>query len=192
VFGWDWSWVGTGVVAYPSIFFGDSPFDDGRTSDKLPVLLGSKAITARFQVTTEATGKWDTAFDMFVASTPNARRGTMTHEIMIWTDASQMVPAGDRVGELVVGGVTWDLYYKPDMVLSDYGYTNHFGYTAYLAREPVQAGPLDIGAFFADLLDRGYLPADGYLACISFGNEVSLGQGHTEVSGFAIDVADLP
>ena len=107
---------------------------------------------------------------------------------MIWTEASHLVPAGAVVGELEVGGVVWDLYYEPEMDLAPYGWPEPFVYMAYLAREPVRAGPLDLGAFFDDLLARGYVPADAYLACISFGNEVQLGAGRTEVAGYAIEV----
>ncbi len=188
VFGWDWSWLGTGVVAYPSVFYGDSPFDATRTTSKLPMPVGSRGITVQFEARTEAAGVWDSAFDLFLTSTPDARRGTRTHEIMIWTEASQLVPAGTVVGELEVGGVVWDLYCQPEMDLAQYGWPEKFVYAAYLARQPVTRGPLDLGAFLADLLARGDIPAGAYLASISFGNEVQLGTGHTEVAGYAIEV----
>jgi len=188
VFGWDWSWVSTRVAAYPSVFLGRSPFDPLSTTDRLPLRVGGREITARFQVTTEATGSWNSSFDLYVTSSPTTPRGSLTHEIMVWTDGHGMTPAGERVGELTVGGVGWDLYYTPDLVLSAYGFTDHFSYSAYVAREPVRSGPLDLGAFLADLVGRGYVPADGWLSTVCFGNEVVLGAGRTEVSGYAIEI----
>lgn len=186
VFGWDWSWLGTGVVAYPNVFFGDSPFDQTtRTTRKLPIPVGSRRITAQFEALTEATGTWNTSFDLFFTATPS---GPRTHELMIWTDGHGMTPAGDLVGELDVGGTTYDLFWEPEMHLSDYGWPERFVYAAYRAREPVRAGPLDLSAFLDDLLARGYLARDDHLACIGFGNEVVLGKGHTEVAGYAIEL----
>jgi len=135
VLGWEWSWVGTAVVAYPSIFCGDSPFDGTRTTDRLPMPVGSRGIVAWFETRTDATGIWNTSFDIFLTSTPDARRGTRTHEIMIWTE-----------------------------------------------------GPLDLGAFVDDLLARSYAASDAYLASISYGNEVQLGAGRTEVAGYTIEI----
>jgi hypothetical protein len=185
VFGWDWSWVGTGVVAYPNVFFGDSPFDQTRTTRALPMRVGSRRITARFEMLTEATGTWNTSFDLFFTATPTGRR---THEVMIWTDGQRMSPAGEIVGEVEVGGTVYDVFWEPEMDLAEYGWPQPFVYAAYLAREPVRTGPLDIGAFLDDLVARGYLTEDHYLACIGFGNEVVLGRGHTEVRGYAIEL----
>lgn len=185
VFGWDWSWIGTGVVAYPNVFFGRSPFEPLRTTPALPIPVGSRRITAHFEVLTEATGTWNTSFDLFFTATPY---GPKTQELMIWTDGSGFPPAGDLVGTLDVGGTTYDLFYDPEMTLSEYGWPERFVYTAYRARTPVRSGPLDVGAFLDDLVARGYLPGDAYLACIGFGNEVVLGKGHTEVAGYAIEL----
>lgn len=185
VFGWDWSWVGTGVVAYPNVFFGDSPFDQTRTTRALPIRVGSRRITAQFEVLTEATGTWNTSFDAFFTATPS---GPRTHELMIWTDGERMAPAGEIVGEVEVSGTVYDLFWEPEMDLSEYGWPEPFVYAAYRAREPVRAGPLDLGAFLDDLVARGYLTEDVYLACIGFGNEVVLGTGHTEVRGYAIEL----
>lgn len=186
VFGWDWSWVGTGVVAYPNVFFGASPFEPRRTTSRLPMRNGASRITAQFEILTEASGTWNTAFDLFFTATPSGRR---THEVMIWTDGGGgMQPAGELVGTLDAGGVTYDLFWEPEMDLAEYGWPENFRYAAYRAREPVRSGPLDLGLFIDDLLARGYLPADGYLACIGFGNEVILGAGHTEVANYAIEI----
>ncbi len=188
VFGWDWSWLGKAVVAYPCVFYGDSPFNGTRTTDQLPMPLGSRGITARFQVQTQATGTWDTSFDIFLTRTSDARIGSRTHEIMIWTEASHMVPAGEVVGRVDIGGVAWDVYYEPAIDVLAYGWPGTWVYVAYLAREPVRAGPLDLGAFLGDALARGYVPADAFLASISFGNEVVVGTGRTEVAGYALDL----
>ncbi len=79
-------------------------------------------------------------------------------------DASGGVPAGELTGSVDVGG------------------------TAFVAREPILKGPLDLSGFVDYLVDQGILTKDLHIASVELGNEIIEGKGIVHISDYRLTI----
>ncbi len=174
-FGWTWDWpaTDTAVVSYPEVGYGYSPWNsaDWAGTPAIPVQIGTKDITANFNITSSHTGSFDLAFDIWVTNPVMTPVQTdIKYEIMIWLDHSGFSPAGSKVDSASIGGINYDIWKGP---------MQSWSYIAYVARSKVLNGPLDISGIFNDMVNKGYISNSLYIASIELGNEAMAGSGIT-------------
>lgn len=182
-FGWTWDWPmsSQGVRSYPSIRQGWQPWAGRSTFARLPIRVSKmKGIGASFSVTTEQSGSYNTAFEMWITDSATPSPRSIRTEIMIWTDRSVLLPAGSKIETVTLDGRKYDLWLK----------TNHQGwrYVAYVAHRKQLSGSLRLDAFVADCVKRGWVTPDEYVADIEFGNEIVNGKGSTVLHGISFSV----
>jgi hypothetical protein len=83
-------------------------------------------------------------------------------EIMIWTANINQHPAGSQVASgVVLSGITWDVWA-----------TSGNGYLAFVPRQALASGSLDLKAMLDYLIQQGRVPATSTLGQICYGVEV--------------------
>ncbi len=190
-FGWQWHWPSSdGVVAYPEVIYGDSPWDQKprRAAPLLPLRLGSRRLTVDYDISVEASGICNTAFEFWTVSSLPASPSVITHEVMIWIDNKDMTPAGVWTDVFTLGGTTYDMFVRESHGDASGKNPQKWTYVAFLARKPVLKGPLDISAFAAFLQSRKLLGRALYMTGLELGNEVVTGSGRTEVRGYTVAI----
>jgi hypothetical protein len=188
--GWDWHWgASNSVVAYPEVFYGDTPWDSAQASvPGLPFLAGSKNVSINFNVNLRATGIYNMAFEFWVVSKVPAASTDITHEVMIWNKTSGMTPAGTRKGKVTFDGVTYDVYQRVNHGDASGANANKWSYIAFQARKPILNGPLNVSNFINYLIDKGILNRTLYVTTMEFGNEIIQGSGKTEISNYSVNI----
>jgi len=194
-FGWQWRWPpSTDVVAYPELVCGTKPWDTEvayTLGGAFPFQVGTARLDVDFDLALQASGVHNTAFSLWAVSDTEQPKATITNEIMIWVDNAGMMPAGTRKSSIVASDVTFDVYVMPNQ-------TDHSGstdaiwtYAAFVARQPMSSGHLDVEVFLDELERLGALPADAWIGDLELGNEIVGGGGVMEVTGFAWTVTPL-
>ena len=188
--GWKWSWpISLAVVAYPEVMYGDSPWSQPlHRTKRMPLQVGSGSMTADFDVTIHGDGIYNMAFSFWVVSALPATKDRITHEVMIWTLNNRMIPAGTRTDTMVLGGVTYDLWVLNAHKDVSGKNSNTWDYVAFVARDPILRGPLNLSSFFDYLLDKGLITRDHYVTSVEFGNEIVLGSGSVEIQDQGITI----
>jgi len=188
--GWRWRspWhLVSRVVSQPQLVCGDKPWDDPlRWIPEFPFQVGSKRLTAAFDIKLRASGTYNMAFTMWAVRALPASKDGISHEIMIWNANGGQSPAGTRRGTLDVQGNTYDVYVEENHGDASGNNRNVWTYVAFVAREPVWRGPLDLSVFLDYLLQQKILSQDHCLTSLELGNEVSQGEGVVEIRDFAI------
>ena len=190
VFGWEWQWPSsTNVVAYPEVIYGTKPWGpDLGTVDGLPLQIGSRNLTARFDIELDAHGFYNMAFELwFVSGLPPSPQ-KITHEIMIWNVNHYGDPAGIRVDTVTIGGVVYDVFVREGHGDASGKNANRWTYIAFSARTPVLKGFLPLGSFIDYLLARNILNRNLYITSVELGNEIMEGDGKVRVKDYAIDL----
>jgi len=190
-FGWQWRWPSSdGVVAYPEVIYGDTPWETNPRKEvaELPLRVGSRSITADYDVSFQANGICNLAFEFWTVSSLPAAPARITNEVMIWIDNRGMTPAGVWADTFSRDGVTYDMFLRESHGDASGRNPQKWTYIAFLARKPVLRGPLDIGAFAAFLQSRKLLSDDLYITSVELGNELITGTGRTEVRGYEVSI----
>jgi len=190
-FGWQWKWpAADGVVAYPEVIFGDTPWDrfPRRQVGELPFLAGSRGMTVDYDISLQTGGMCNMAFEFWTVSSLPASSDKITHEVMIWIDNHDMTPAGSWTDKLVTGDLTWDMFLRQGHGDLSGRNPQKWTYIAFLARKPVLKGPLDIGAFVRFLQEKDLLGKDVYITSLELGNEIITGAGSAEVRNYRVTI----
>lgn len=190
-FGWQWSWPrARDVMAYPEIAYGDKPWDppSGLPSE-FPFQVSSRKMAVRYDIRLTATGTYTMAFTLWAIANTNNPKGSITHEIMIWTANRGGTPAGIRRGTLLVNGVNFDVYVNPNQSDNSGANNNQWTYVAFVAQTPLLKGQLELDAMTDYLLKQGMMANDTYLTSLELGTEISGGEGKAEILDYAVMVA---
>ena len=105
---------------------------------------------------------------------------------MVWIFRSGQSPAGRRIGSVSLGRVVYDSYVEQDHEDASGANSNTWNYVAFVGREPVLHGPLDLSSFTQYLIERNLLQPDYYVTSVELGNEVCSGAGIVGVPRFAL------
>src|SRR5512138_3714132 len=114
VFGWAWKWRdSSGVATYPEVQVGVSPWNGEAGKDSgFPFLAGSKKLTVDYDITLNAAGSYNLAFEFWVVAALPPSKDTITHEVMIWLTAESLGAAGSQVGTMTVQGTNFSIIMK--------------------------------------------------------------------------------
>ena len=157
------------VKTYPNVH---KDYHDWGTGEE-PLLSSFSTIESTFAATSPQVGIYNVAYDIWLNGVPGE------HEVMIWTENHNQVPAGSRIASGVsLSGYTWDVYA-----------TSSNGYIAFVPSQPMTQGSLDLKAMLDWLTAQGRIDSNATLGQICFGVEVVSTDGQPatfEVTDFSI------
>jgi hypothetical protein len=191
VFGWAWKWRdSSGVATYPEVQAGISPWNGAAGPDTLgfPFPAGTKKLIVDYDITLEASGSYNMAFEFWMVSALPPSKDTITHEVMIWIAGEQLGAAGEMVGKTTIDGNTFSVFLRKNHGDISGANRNTWTIISLLADKPVLHGPLDVGHIIDYLLKNGYLRAGLYVANFELGDEVERGSGTTIVRNYKVSV----
>lgn len=184
--GWQWDWPASAghdasqVVAYPEIIHGKKPFLDHSTLETLPAPLAAiERIRIAYVTQTRARGRYNAAFELWLVDDAQARPEHVQAEVMVWVAKRGLSPAGDCVATVDTP------YGKADLFEAA---MQHWRYYAYVLRDEMPAGVIDLMIFVRELLARKKLDGSELIASIEFGNEIAFGKGRTAIEKYSLDI----
>jgi len=179
-FSWTWYWPqeGGGVKAYPEIIYGWKPWISASTTAHLPVRVGDiGALRVSYAMEEDATGLYNTSFDLWITSSAEPTPETITKEIMVWVQESAGWEGGNPT-LVMLNGERYEFY---DYEMDEWRYLAfHYPYTQL-------EGTVDLKMFIDYLVEQEIIYPGEYLASIEFGNEVVYSQGSTQISRFVVE-----
>jgi hypothetical protein len=190
VFGWIWKWRdSTGVATYPEIQVGYSPWNGEAGPDSgFPFQAGTKKVVAHYDVTLEASGAYNMAFEFWAVSALPPTKNSITHEVMIWIAGERLGAAGNLVGKTTIQGNDFSIYMRKNHGDASGANENTWTIISLLAEKPMLHGPLDVSQIIDFLLKQGYLGPHLFIANLELGDEVMRGSGSAIVRNFAVTV----
>ena len=191
--GWTWNWPGYEPLGfgYPEIIFGWKPWSAQSTTPALPLRISEiRALTVRYAVVTEHTGKVALSLSMFVtdssaASAANPR--AIVAELVLWLDyPEQATPVGTRTAVFDVAGTGYELWHTPQH--GDRG--DGSGWDLYYLKGPnhQRQGAIQIRPLLDWLQQQNLVRSDRFVASVELGNELMGGSGTTWVEDFDVAV----
>ena len=145
-------------------------------------------LVADYDISLEASGAYNLAFEFWVVSGLPPRKETISHEVMIWIAGERLGAAGSEVGKMTVQGNTFAVNMKKNHGDASGQNQNTWTIISLLAEKPILHGPLDVGQIIDNLVQNGYLSKHDYIANLELGNEVMRGSGTTMVRNYAVHV----
>jgi hypothetical protein len=190
VFGWAWKWKdSSGVATYPEILAGVSPWHgEVAANSGFPFAAGSKKLVVNYDITLEASGSYNLAFEFWAVAALPPSRDTISHEVMIWIAGERLGAAGSEVGKMTLAGNTFAIIQKKNHGDASGVNQNTWTIITLIAEKPILHGPLDVGQIIDYLLKNGYLTEKHYIANLELGNEVQRGTGTTVVRNYSVDL----
>lgn len=188
-FGWSWDYPTGhgGVMAYPEVVFGKKPWASTSTVAGLPRIVSPLPILhVAFDLRTVATGKHNTAFEVWLTRTAAASHTEITNEVMWWLDSRG---GADPAGSPVASGLVFSDGRVCDLWIAwkgDEGWDQPWNYFAFVYRTAVTTGNLDCAEYLQYLVHQGYVPRTDHIASLEFGNEIWRGEGHTIVDRYDV------
>jgi len=129
-------------------------------------------ITSRFaHQSPGAVGIYNFAFDLWLNGVASAG----STEVMIWTDNYRQVPAGTKVAQTTISGVTWDVWAAS---------SNHYLAFVPASSGVVRSGTFDLKAFLTYLMSSGRLSTTSTLGQVDYGVEVVSTDGRPTTFAF--------
>jgi hypothetical protein len=139
------------VKTYPNVHVDYHDWDTGRE----PLLRSFSKIRSSWSATTPGVGIYNAAYDIWINGVPGE------HEVMIWTDNLNQVPAGSPVATKKFSGQRWRVWASQDN-----------GYIAFVPQKRLTHGRLNIKRMLGWLVQRGRLSRSDTLGQICFGFEI--------------------
>jgi hypothetical protein len=187
LYGWAWEWpdIGNNVRAYPEIIYGKKPWADFSTIKELPSRINTYDFIIQYEFELNASGEYNTAFDIFLTNSKDSSPESITHEIMIWVTNSEMSPTGFQPNEIFyLNNKEISLYVKKSLEVGDYSYD----YLCFKYSANIHKGKINLSFFINHLLELGLINKDLFIASIEFGNEVVKGQGEMIIKKYNISI----
>ena len=146
---------------------------------KRPVRTNVETFKANFDLSIEASGNYNLAFEFWVTEDSTSNQEQITNEVMIWTTNSQLQPAGEQIAVFFSDGYYYDLFRAE---------FNDWIYYAFVSQTDQQEGTLNVHNFINYMVATGYLNPNEYLASFELGNEIVNGSGQTNIRQYSISV----
>lgn len=195
-FGWSWRWP-TGkqlIYAYPQIKLGASPWaPEPRVDERFPAQIGLlQTFELSYDVESSTNGEHNLAASMWLTkepvtgSTPNP--AVITTEIMIWTFSTKehFNPAGKKIQEILIDGITWELWVEQDWKDASGINDNRWSYVTFRSTKHFSTGRIDILKLLQHAIEQKLITPDLYVADIELGNEIMSGSGITWIKSFNV------
>ena len=169
-------------ASYPSVYRG-CHWGTCSSGSGLPLRVGGiTSATSSWSTTQPAAGAYDVAYDIWFNTQPTTGGQPDGAELMIWLNSRGGVqPAGSVVaGNVPLAGATWNVWFsRPG-----------WNYVAFVRTSGTTAvRGLDLRAFMADAVRRGYLQTAWYLLDVEAGFEIWQGGNGLATNSFSASVS---
>lgn len=184
-FAWNWDWSNNPTytpLSYPSVIFGDKPWDPQASSTKsLPRQLSQiNKVNVAYNYALSGAGRHNVAFDFWLTEGKASNQNSMRVEVMVWLEASgSMQPYGKFKKETP----TYKFYageLEPGRRWATYSFQ---------LKQSKRAGTIDLNEFLKVLTQTQNVSPSLYLADVEFGTEIWDGKGSMNISSYDVQVS---
>lgn len=179
-----------GVIGYPELFIGKSPFGGESNSVDLPKKIDEiKSLEATYDVSMYIEQKkYNLTFDLWVTKNGKNETEDISHEIMVWEDRNVAMPAGKFKGEVHTTSGVYRMYHTwMDRTSENLG-TPGWYFTAFVRKQGRRSGEVDFTEFIYLMLLEGILDENHFISTVEFGNEIYNACGYTIVNDYKLDI----
>ncbi len=187
---WGWKWDvpknASGVIGYPALQLGYSPFGKiTKKKNNLPVKvsqINTLEVTYDFETVVKHK-KFNLAFDIWLTNKEFSEKENITTEIMIWEDYNSFTSYGKKQETILTPFGVYTVY---EGYLKNDNFQQDWRYVAFVREKDKKrnSGTVDV-KFFLDYLVRVKLISEEYyLTTLELGNEIGNSSGFTLVKNF--------
>lgn len=179
-----------GVIGYPEIFTGKSPFGGDTTNEYFPKKIDDiQTLVAAYDVSMYVEPKkYNLAFDLWVTKNGKNQTSDISHEIMVWEDRNVSMPAGKFKGEVRTSSGTYRMYHTyMDRTSENLG-TPGWYFTAFVRKEGTRSNTVNLKEFIYIMLLEGILDENHFVSTVEFGNEIYNACGYTIVNNYNLEI----
>ena len=191
-FGWTYSTQkgDRGVIGYPEVFIGQSPWDGDTSNKYFPITIKDvKTLESSYDVTMYVEPKmYNLAYDLWFTKSKQMGPSNISHELMIWEDRNLAKPGGKYIATVKLSSGTYKLYHEYMDRRSENLGTDGWNYTAFIRMDRRRSGTVDLKEFIQEMLKREFITQDEVLTSIEFGNEVCNASGITIVNKYDLKI----
>lgn len=179
-----------GVIGFPEVFIGKSPFGGESNSEYLPKKIEDLNI---LNVTYDVSmyiepKKYNLAFDLWVTKEGKNQTSDISHEIMIWEDRNVSMPAGKFMGEVHTSTGTYRMYHAwMDRTSENLG-TPGWYFTAFVRKEGTRKNTVNLKEFINIMLAKEFLDENHFISTVEFGNEIYNACGYTILNDYKLEI----
>lgn len=179
-----------GVIGFPEVFIGKSPFGGESNSEHLPKKIEDLNI---LNVTYDVSmyiepKKYNLAFDLWVTKEGKNQTSDISHEIMIWEDRNVSIPAGKFMGEVHTSAGTYRMYHTwMDRTSENLG-TPGWYFTAFVRKEGTRKNTVNLKEFINIMLAKEFLDENHFVSTVEFGNEIYNACGYTILNDYKLEI----
>lgn len=180
----DWSFKkrSFGIKAYPHVSAGW----DWQKALTWPASLGrleSENLNAAYSYTISTNAPYNVSFDLWLSKNGIRRPNYISSELMIWVRHGGIEKIlGNRYESVKIDGYRYHLYRRLDEKKA-----GKWKYFAFVAQDELPSSwEINVGHFISHLRQLGFVADEEMLIGISFGAEITSGNGHFEVSKFIL------
>jgi len=196
LYGWSWSWPNENraIYGYPQIKIGSSPWaPEPKFDDRFPMAISQlEKLNVSIDVEINSKGNYNVATSMWLISEPNPssqpNQSIIVAEIMFWTYATEGLfnPAGNKYGEVIVAGETWEVWYKKNWSDASGVNKNQWVYISFKAKNLVFKTNINALELLRYAIHEKLISDRLLIADVELGNEVMGGEGVTWVKDFKV------
>lgn len=179
-----------GVIGYPEIFTGKSPFGGDTTNEYFPKKIDDiQTLVATYDVSMYVEPKkYNLAFDLWVTKNGKNETSDISHEIMVWEDRNVAMPAGRFKGEVRTSSGTYRMYHTyMDRTSENFG-TPGWNFTAFVRKEGTRSNTVNLKEFIYIMLLENILDEKHFVSTVEFGNEIYNACGYTIVNNYNLEI----
>jgi len=179
-----------GVIGYPEIFTGKSPFGGDTTNEYFPKKIDDiQTLVATYDVSMYVEPKkYNLAFDLWVTKNGKNETSDISHEIMVWEDRNVSMPAGRFKGEVRTSSGTYRMYHTyMDRTSENFG-TPGWNFTAFVRKEGTRSNTVNLKEFIYIMLLENILDEKHFVSTVEFGNEIYNACGYTIVNNYNLEI----
>lgn len=169
------------IKSYPHVTYG---WDFSKPVDAklLPVRVGDlSSLLVQYDYDIQSKAKYNVAFDIWLSDKERPVRDDLTTELMIWIEVHKLKQKRPRLDRLTVNGLRYDFFSGAVPV-------GQWTYNAFVAvdRPAARNAVIDIAPYMRALQRKGIINSNTYVNGISFGAELTDGEGWFDIKNFRV------
>lgn len=179
-----------GVIGFPELFIGKSPFGGESNSEYLPKKIEEiNILNATYDVSMYIEPKkYNLVFDLWICKNAKNQTSDISHEIMIWEDRNVAMPAGKFIREVNTSSGVYRMYHTyMDRTSENLG-TPGWNFTAFVRKDRRRSGTVNLKEFIYVMLVNNMLDENHFVSTVEFGNEIYNSCGYTIVNDYKLDI----
>lgn len=179
-----------GVIGFPEMFIGKSPFGGESTSIQFPKKIKDIIkIIANYDVSMYIEPKkYNLVFDLWITRNNKPEVKDISHEIMIWEDRNVASPAGKFIMKVNTSFGIYKVYHTwMDRSSENLGIDGWY-FTAFVRQDRRRNGVVDVKEIIDIMISEGILNENHFLSTVEFGNEIYNSCGYTIINEYRLDI----